>query len=171
VTEIASLIERVSFVLKASVDSPARQTLAMGNVVWAALQRLESRTRKQGAAIVQPEAWPQVEGIASWLEVIWENLVANGLSHGGPTPRIELGWTRDSAEFSFRVRDNGLGVPPERRVQLFRPFDTLHELDAPRGLGLPIVQRLVELQGGRCIFESPAGGGACFIFTLPAAPG
>jgi len=69
----------------------------------------------------------------------------------------------------FRVRDNGAGVPAGRRSQLFVPFNLLHELNAPRGLGLPIVNRLVELMGGRCFYEAPVGGGACFFFTLPAS--
>lgn len=169
VAEIAALVERVSFVLRATADPPQRQPVIMGEVVWAALQRLKARTEKARATIVEPESWPHIEGRASWLEVIWENIIGNALDHGGPAPQIELGWVRDSAEFLFRVRDRGRGVPVEKRALLFRPFDLLHELDAPRGLGLPIVHRLVEMQGGRCFYESPAGGGACFYFALPAA--
>jgi K+-sensing histidine kinase KdpD len=168
VTEIASLVERVSFVLKATVDPPPRQALAMGEVVWAALQRLETRTREQGATIVQPAAWPRVEGMASCLEIIWGNLVGNALQYGGRTPRIELDWVRGSPDYIFRARDHGPGVSLEKRGQLFVPFNSLHELAAPRGLGLPIVRRLVELQGGRCFYEAPTDGGACFAFTLPA---
>jgi K+-sensing histidine kinase KdpD len=168
VAEVATLVERVSFVLKATADPPPRQLLAMKDIVWAALQRLESRTRKQGATIAQPDSWPQVEGVASWLEIIWGNLIGNSLSHGGPAPRIELGWVRDSAEYLFRVRDHGAGIPVAKRDRLFVPFNLMHELNAPRGLGLSIVRRLVEMQGGRCFHETPVGGGACFFFSLPA---
>ncbi len=168
VAEISGLIERVSFVLKTTADPPPRRALAMGDVVWAALQRLETRTRQQGATIVRPDSWPRMEGMASCLEVIWENLIGNCLNYGGPAPRIELDWIQDAAEYRFRVRDHGAGVSVEKRAQLFMPFDSLHRLDAPRGLGLAIVHRLVGLQGGRCFYEAPADGGACFGFTLPA---
>ena len=67
------------------------------------------------------------------------------------------------------MRDHGGGVPPARRARLFTPFDRLHELNAPRGIGLPIALRLVELQGGRCDYVPPADGGACFVFALPLA--
>src|SRR5262249_25927336 len=67
----------------------------------------------------------------------------------------------------FWVRDHGPDVPAEQRKLLFHPFHRLHELDSANGLGLSIVQRLVELQGGRCGYESAAGGGACFYFALP----
>jgi signal transduction histidine kinase len=169
VGELAALIDRVSFVLKATADPPQEQPVAMREAVGNALLRLESRIRKDGATVVPPESWPRVVGVPSWLEVIWKFLIENSLEHGGPAARIELGWIRDSTEFLFRVRDHGGGVPPEERGRLFAPFDSLHELNAPRGLGLPIVRRLVELQGGRCFFEPPVGAGASFYFTLPAS--
>lgn len=170
VKEISILIERVSFVLQATADPAPPQPVAMRDAVWSALQRLETRTRRHGATIVQPDSWPEVSGVRSWLEVIWENLIGNSLAHGGPDPRIELAWERAADAHRFRVRDHGAGVAPARRARLFTPFDRLHELNAPRGIGLPITLRLVEQQGGRCEYESPADGGACFVFTLPLAP-
>jgi signal transduction histidine kinase len=136
--------------------------------VFAALTRLESRILKQGVVIVQPEAWPEVTGVETWLETVWWNLIANALSHGGGGIRIELGWRLDAAQW-FWVRDDGPGVLPDKRDKMFQPFHQLQEPNAPRGLGLPIVQRLVELQGGRCQYQSPAEGGSCFSFSLPLA--
>jgi signal transduction histidine kinase len=46
----------------------------------------------------------------------------------------------------------------------------LYQLDSGRGTGLALVQRLVELQGGRCGYEPVQPRGSCFYFTLPAAP-
>jgi signal transduction histidine kinase len=169
VEEVVTLIERVSFVLRATADPLPRQPLSMREAVWAALQRFDSRIRRQGANVVLPPSWPKVEGVAPWLEVIWGNLLGNALRYGGPAPCLELGWVQEGAEHRFWIRDQGPGVDAERRAQLFEPFDRLHELHAPRGLGLSIVQRLVELQGGRCGYESPPGGGALFFFTLPTA--
>lgn len=169
VEEVATLIERVTFLLKATADPLPRRALDMKGVVWASLQRLDTKIRGKGATVAQPDSWPHVDGVDAWLEVIWGNLISNSLNHGGLSPKIELGWIRDSLEYTFRVRDHGPGVPADMRPQLFAPFDTLHHLNAPRGLGLSIVHRLVELMGGRCSYETPAGGGACFFFSLPVA--
>jgi len=168
VAEIVRMMERVSFVLRATADPPPAQAVAMGDIVTAALDRLEGRRQKQGATIIRPESWPSVEGVPAWLEVIWWNLIGNSLDHGGSATRIVLGWMPTSREYRFWVRDNGPGVSLEKRGRLFEPFDLLHELNSPRGLGLPIVQRLVELQGGRCGYEFPPGGGCTLSFTLPA---
>jgi signal transduction histidine kinase len=166
--EIAGLIERVSFVLRASAVPAAPERVAMGEVVWGALQRLETRLRRRGAAVIQPAAWPEVRGVPAWLDMIWRTLLENSLAHGGPSPRIELGLTPGADETRFWVRDSGPGVPPAKQALLFQAFERMHELQAARGFGLPIVRRLVELQGGTCGFEMPAAGGAVFFFTLPA---
>jgi len=50
---------------------------------------------------------------------------------------------------------------------LFWPFHRLHDPGAARGLGLPIVERLVRLHGGRTGYEARSGGGSTFYFTLP----
>jgi chemotaxis family two-component system sensor kinase Cph1 len=68
------------------------------------------------------------------------------------------------------VVDNGIGVDPEDRPRLFRPFQRLHSAaEYPgSGLGLAIAQRVVERNGGAIGVDSVAGRGSCFWFQLPA---
>jgi signal transduction histidine kinase len=108
-----------------------------------------------------------VVGVPAWLDLIWGNLILNSLQHAGALPRLELGWERGEGEHRFWLRDNGGGVAPEKRARLFHPVDRLHEVNAPRGYGLPIVQRLVELRNGRCGYEPDPVPGGSFYFTLP----
>lgn len=166
--DVARLLDRVSGLLKATAETRAKEAVPMGNAVWAALQRLDRRRLAQGAVMVQPAEWPTVPGNAAWLELIWGNLVANALDHAGKEPRIELGWGKVDGGWLFWIEDGGPGVPARMVAGLFHPFDLLHRANAPRGWGLPIVQRLVELQDGTCGYEPRAGGGARFFFTLPA---
>jgi signal transduction histidine kinase len=109
-----------------------------------------------------------VQAVASWLEVVWGNLVSNALRHGKANARVELGWSQNEQEFRFWVSDDGDGVPLEKLGDLFQPFHLLHHTNARKGLGLSIVQRLLELQGGSCGYERPVAGGTTFFFTLPA---
>lgn len=174
VDELTRLIKSVSAVTKASAQPRAKGKVSMGEIVSGVLQQLESRKLKRRAVIVQPGSWPEVEGVDSWLEVIWWNFLANALQHTGKSPRIEFGWreSRDGGTetFQFWISDNGPGVPADRSNKLFQPFDSLHEPDSMQGLGLSVVQRLVELQGGDCGYEANPQGGAWFFFTLPKPP-
>ncbi len=166
--EISQLIKRTSFVLKATARPEQPKLMPMEDAVGAALQRLESRILAKGATLALPAAWPQINGVQSWLETVWWNLLANALLHANQRPlRIELGWGKESEQFRFWVSDNGSGVAEGRQESLFQPFDRLHEPDAARGLGLSIVQRLIDLQGGSCGYQATPQGGACFFFRLP----
>jgi K+-sensing histidine kinase KdpD len=164
--EMRKLIERVSFVLKASANPTANARVRMGDIVFRALQSVESKVLKKNVTVSEPAIWPQVMGVASWLEVVWQNLLLNALDHG--KNRIELGWAEEPGQFRFWVSDDGNVVPADKREKLFQPFDSLHEPGAARGLGLAIVQRLTVLQGGRCGYETRSDGGSSFYFTLPA---
>jgi len=169
VTEAESLIERLSPVLLATATPCQTQTVAMDEVVWNTIQRLETRILKSGATVIQPPSWPTARGVPPWIDLIWMNLITNSLTHAGPQPRIELGWHPMDGAYCFWTRDSGKGVPPDKRHRLFHPLDRLNDLNAPRGYGLPIIQRLVELQGGRSGYDPHPAPGGTFFFTLPAA--
>lgn len=164
VEELQRLIKGVSMVAKASVQPVPKSFVKMDEIVGGVLQEIESRILKKKAEVKSPQAWPEVEGVPSWLAFIWWQLIVNALQHGGP--KIELGWQGDKHEYRFWITDNGQGVPGPWRAKLFQPFDTLHEPDSTRGLGLSVVQRLVELQGGECGYELNADR-TCFFFSLP----
>ncbi len=69
----------------------------------------------------------------------------------------------------FWVRDNGWGIPPEDMSSLFKPFKRRSRHTDGYGLGLSIVQRIVEKLGGSVSLESTVGQGSVFSFTLMAA--
>ncbi len=86
--------------------------------------------------------------------------------------RIELGATAQADGFvRFWVRDNGPGLAPEDQTQDFHPVHAAaRKIDVEgHGLGLSIVQRIVEKLGGQVGVESDVGQGSVFSFTLPSA--
>jgi signal transduction histidine kinase len=168
VDEMSKIIAQVRIITRATADQKPKERVNMAEIVSGVLQRLESRILKTQAMIIEPNAWPKVNGVAEWLEFIWWNLLANALQHAGEKPQIELNWCQGNDGLRFQVCDNGGGVPAEVRAKLFQPFDSLHQPGSTYGLGLSVVQRLVELQGGDCGYEPNPKGGSCFFFILPA---
>ena len=68
------------------------------------------------------------------------------------------------------MRDNGIGMDPRHQDKVFGLFEKLDPQAEGTGLGLALVQRIVQLNGGRIWAESPGvGQGSCFYFTLPGA--
>jgi signal transduction histidine kinase len=167
VDEMSKLIGQIRVITKASADPKPKERVNMAEIVSGVLQRFESRILKKSAIVAEPDSWPEVNGVADWLEFIWRNFIANTLQHAGEKPQIELNWRQEKDGFRFQVCDNCGGVPAEVREKLFQAFDTLHKPGGTRGLGLSCVQRLVDLQGGNCGYEHLPGG-SLFFFTLPA---
>ena len=167
--EIKHILESVSVLAKATARPLPKQTVPMQEIISAVMDKLESRISRRGAKVTVSDSWPEVEAVPAWVEFIWRSLLSNALQHGGLN--IELGWARDKKEFRFFVSDNGPGIPREMRPQLFQTFDSLQGLDSRRGLGLSVVQRLADLQGGRCDYDHTAEDHPRFSFTLPMNPG
>ena len=148
-------------------------SLDMDNVVGEALARLMDVITESQADIVLPELWPSAVGYGPWVEEVWTNYISNAVKYGGEPPWAELGAVeQEDGTVRFWVRDNGDGLSPEDRAQLFTPFTRLHQVEIKgHGLGLSIVQRIVEKLGGQVGVESTGkpGEGSTFFFTLPGA--
>ncbi|HEY1172195.1 MAG TPA: HAMP domain-containing sensor histidine kinase [Verrucomicrobiae bacterium] len=167
VEEMVRLMNRVSFMLKATLKGQPLKPVPMGDVVWTVLQRMEGKIQTKGLKLTKPQEWPPVNGVEAWLEVVWGNLISNVLQHADKATCIELGWSDNDGEYVFFVGDNGGGVNPRRRASIIRRFELLHTTETGNGMGLPIVQRLVGLHGGCVSYEAIEEGGSRFLFTLP----
>jgi signal transduction histidine kinase len=168
--EITQLIKQVNFVVKASIHEPAKESVPMGDVLWRAVQRLESKLLRRHITLQQPDEWPQVWGVADWFEMIWWDLLVYLLRPERDHFTLELGWRLEKQNYRFWIKDKTAILSPERREKLFQSFDSLHQSDGGTALELSIVRRLVELSGGTCGHEGGDQGGLQLYFDL-ASPG
>lgn len=146
--------------------------LKMAGIVAEAQRRLAYMIEEYQAKILLPKEWPEAVGYAPWVEEVWVNYLSNGLKYGGRPPCLELGGAvQANGNVCFWIRDNGLGLSSEAQDQLFAPFTQLELVRAAgHGLGLSIVQRIVERLGGRVgvVSKGVPGYGSIFYFILPA---
>ena len=107
------------------------------------------------------------------LVTIVGNLVDNALDAvaGTPHARVEVGLRAEGRTAVLQVRDTGPGVPPEKRELIFTEGWSTKTPPAhrERGIGLPLVRRLAERQGGSARVTDADGGGAEFTVVLPEA--
>ncbi len=116
---------------------------------------------------------PTAVGDRELLRQAVTNLLDNAAKftlHRAPG-RIEVGHRADGAETVYYVKDNGAGFDPRYAGKLFGVFQRLHRVDEfeGTGVGLAIVQRIVQRHGGRVWAEGQPDAGATFFFTLPGA--
>jgi light-regulated signal transduction histidine kinase (bacteriophytochrome) len=101
------------------------------------------------------------------------NLVNNAVKFSSKNnkehPKVEIGYHDKKKAHEFYVKDNGIGIDPQYHQRIFGLFEHLHLADQFEGvgLGLNIVKRVIEDQGGKVWVESALGKGATFYFTIP----
>jgi len=101
------------------------------------------------------------------VRTILDNLLSNALRYTPTGGDVVLEAEERKGFVQFTVRDSGPGIATERLGKIFDRFSSFS--DGGTGLGLALVKRLVESQGGQISVESRLGHGATFRFTLPVA--
>lgn len=115
---------------------------------------------------------PVVTSNSTLLEQVFTNLISNAIKyHDKPQGTITIQYEEDAKFYQLSVTDDGPGIPQEYHEKIFGIFQTLQARDKKEstGVGLAIVKKIIEEQGGSIWVESP-GEGSSFIFTLPKNP-
>ena len=99
------------------------------------------------------------------------NLLSNALKFSFPGSAVEIVAEQSREDIIIHVIDQGLGIPQDEHAQLFTPFSRGGNLgtggEKSTGLGLHIVRKLIEANGGRIWMKSEAGKGSVFSIALP----
>jgi PAS domain S-box-containing protein len=153
-----------------------RQPLSTAHVDMTALVRavadeyLPSRTGRTIELTI--DELPDAPCDPSLMRQVWCNLLDNAIKYTGrqPTAVIHVAGRVDNGEAIYTVRDNGVGFDMKYVGKLFGVFQRLHA--APEfegtGVGLALVQRIIQRHGGRVWADGVIDGGATFGVTLPA---
>jgi signal transduction histidine kinase len=188
VTENAQEIQKVleNLVALSRIDREQRRqrNIRLREVVSEVFRQMRELARARQVQLRTGDL-PDVEVNAAAVELCLANLVSNAIKYSDPAcserwalveaevrPRSPDG-DESGSELVVRVKDNGVGVPAERRDRLFERFYRAHEgLSGIEGtgLGLNLVLETAESLGGTAWAEFTAPGGAAFAFSLPCRP-
>lgn len=119
---------------------------------------------------------PTIDGDASQLRQLLQNLLSNALKFRAPEnqPEIQISATKvrrrgDVTRWRLQIQDNGIGFAAEYAESIFAPFKRLHSREQfpGTGIGLAIVRRIVDRHHGEIRASSEPGHGATFTLILP----
>ena len=151
------------------------QPVSFEAIVHEALELVHGRIEARGAQVEIAPDLPTVYGDRVRLVEVVQNLVDNACKFMGDqrNPRIEVGQRGVDAGGKpiLFVRDNGIGIESQYHERVFGLFNKLDAKTEGTGVGLALVKRIVEVNGGRIWIESEGmGKGATFCFTLLQSP-
>ncbi|MDP2382815.1 MAG: ATP-binding protein [Nitrospirota bacterium] len=168
------LVERVEGILsvaRVGTDQGAitavDPTVIIGEVLKARAGEIEQRR----AVVHVDPGLPLVACHAAYLRQIFDNLISNALkfTRVGESPVVRISGQAQGPMAMFSVEDQGTGIPLAQRTRVFQPFVRLLTSQASgSGIGLTIIQRIVDLYGGKVWVDGAEGVGCTVQFTIPS---
>jgi signal transduction histidine kinase len=176
VTKFTSTLHGLLQVLRTQhgAATPAVQTVAFADVLASVRAELASALlQQQGRLTAHFDAAPSVRFPRLYLESILKNLVHNALKYRAPQrpPLVQVQTRPQGAFVELTVTDNGRGMDlPRDRARLFQPFSRLSADGEGAGLGLHMLQTILQQHGGSLTVHSTLGVGSTFTVLLPDEP-
>jgi len=134
-----------------------------------AVELVEGRINERSVEVQIQDEMPTQNGDRRRLLEVYQNLIDNAVKFMGDqtNPCIEIGAENGDEDIVFFVRDNGEGIDLRYHDNVFGLFNQLDNNIEGTGIGLTLVKRIIETNGGRIWVESEGlGTGATFFFTL-----
>jgi PAS domain S-box-containing protein len=148
-------------------DPEGTETIDSAQLVGEVLEMLAP---PEGIAVRIAEGMPVVTSNRTRLFQVFQNLIGNAVQYmGRPQGQILISGAEHPGAWRFEVEDNGEGIAPEHQDRVFKLFQRLKPTaeKGGTGLGLSLVKKIVEQQGGSITLNSAVGKGSVFAFTLP----
>lgn len=175
-------LENLESLSRSQADSRQCRNVLLPEAANEAVRELKEAAKAKGVQVRIADDLPPIEVDAATVELCLMNYLSNGIKYSDESKverwveiaaSVEGPDTEKDREVVIRVCDNGIGVPADKRDQLFQEFYRAHGetvTDAEgTGLGLSIVRETVESIGGRAWAEFPADApGSVFAFAIPA---
>ena len=144
------------------------------DVITDAVKQLTGPIAERGVRVKVSPDLPRVVADRSRLTEAFQNLIENSVKFMGDQsePQIDVGAQTHAGGTICHVRDNGIGIDYRNRDRVFGLFQRLNTETDGSGVGLALVQRIVDVHGGKVWMESDGiGRGATVYVALPDVPG
>jgi len=172
-SDILSL-ERIEQLARQGMHEEVNLYHMLGELIAQHRDQAESRQLRLHIDVQTDEDEALVLGDAPQLSEAISNLLVNAIKYTPQGGNITIRLRREGDEMVYEVQDDGYGIPQELQERLFSPFYRAQTQETAHihgtGLGLHLVQNIVERHQGRAFFHSTYGEGSTFGFRLPLQP-
>lgn len=163
------LIEDLLEYSKVTSDTKKLGNVDLEKVVDIVISNLSISITENNVNITR-ESLPTIFADENQMLQVFQNLISNAIKFKGEnSSKIHISAKKEEGKWIFAIKDNGIGIKPDYVDQIFEVFKRLHtkEEHPGTGIGLSIVQKIINHHGGQIWVESGPGHGSTFYFTIP----
>ena len=169
--DLVQRVEGILTVARVGIDQGAITAVDPTAIIDEALKARAGEIERLRAVVHVEQELPLVACHGAYLRQIFDNLVSNALkfTRDGEPPLVRISGRVEGPMVAFSVKDQGIGIPSTQRIRVFQPFFRLMMSEAAgSGIGLTIIQRIVDLYGGKVWIDGAEGQGCTVQFTVPS---
>ena len=151
-----------------------RETIPVGDMIAICVERVRPLAERKHIGVTLHPAPPDLAlaGDRELMEYACYNLLTNAVKYSPQRTEVTVAALREGGHVKISVRDQGIGMDQKEVKQIFRKFYRTRKAEesgeAGTGIGLSIVQQIVEQHGGVIDVTSQPGAGSCFTLVMPA---
>ena len=172
-TQMDRLIDELLNYTRIEHRAIRRKPVALSYLIEQVVDGFADRIAAKQTMVTIAEDLPMVYGDPMLLNHIFLNLIDNALTYQREQiqGQIKVDWSSDGQNVIVSIADNGIGIAEKHYEKIFPIFQRLHgdEEYVGTGIGLAIVKKAAELQGGNVWVESQIGVGSTFFVQLPTS--
>jgi PAS domain S-box-containing protein len=169
-TRMAALVQDLLAYTQVAKADESNELADANEALSSTLSNLKLAITEAGAQVTS-DPLPTVPIHATHLQQLFQNLIGNAVKYRSPerAPSVHVGAELHNGYCLFTVSDNGIGIDPQYKEEIFGLFKRLHTSDkySGTGIGLALCQRIVDRYRGRIWVESQPGRGSIFRFAIP----
>jgi signal transduction histidine kinase len=174
---LGDLVDDITNLLAVETRPMSQTPVAVDSLTQTAVEDFRVAAQQAGLALeaeIAPEL-PKISGDVQYLRRVLDNLLSNAIKFTPVGGRVSVRMWREADELLVQVADTGVGIPDEEKERI---FDRFYQVDGSTrrryggmGLGLALVNEIVEAHGGRVKVDSKVGQGSAFTVSLPVIQG
>lgn len=165
--ELGRLIENLLEYSRTGALQEELATVDTKGLVSSVIQLFERELAENGGKIHTDISVANIKVYPILFKRLLTNLISNSLKYRSErVPEISISCMQQSENILFKIKDNGIGIPEDQHVAIFKIFKTLSHTKDSNGIGLSVCKKIAELHGGRIWVESDGKSGSTFWIEI-----
>lgn len=172
VNRMSNLIQNLLKYSRVGRKNIALREISIQDIIELKLIDLSQKIKETNAQVSITEKQLRLFCEPNQLGIVFYNLINNALKFcKSDAPQIEIDWVENEKEWTFSVKDNGIGIEEQYKTKVFEIFKRLNRREdyEGTGIGLALCKKIINRHKGDIWFESTLGVGTTFYFTINKA--